>query len=151
MWQIILDTSLLCCGIYYYREHFYNKILASTTKKNNTSGAPWRWLRLGVPMTNTLAYLSGSWLTKWKSLMTWTTGLSSGCGSLPAPGFQTQGWPGKAQLLSWGQCYKTFLSVICIFLYQARVFVPGKLFQPSLMFVSKARPTWVKHFSGASL
>jgi hypothetical protein len=39
---------------------------------------------------------------------------------------------------NWGQGYKTFLSVIYGFLQQARVFVPGKFFQPSLMLASKA-------------
>ncbi len=34
---------------------------------------------------------------------------------------------------------KLFMSVIYKFLYQARAFVPDKPFQPSLMFVGKAR------------
>ncbi len=38
-----------------------------------------------------------------------------------------------------GQCYKTFLSVIYGFSLKARVFVPGKPFQSSLMFVGEAR------------
>jgi hypothetical protein len=40
--------------------------------------------------------------------------------------------------LSWAQCYKTFLSVIYELSKQARVFVPGKLFQPSLIFEGKS-------------
>ncbi len=38
-----------------------------------------------------------------------------------------------------GQCYKTFLSVIYEFSQSAKVFVPGKPFQLSLMYASKAR------------
>ncbi len=34
---------------------------------------------------------------------------------------------------------------------QAGVFVPGKPFQPSAMFVNKARACLIKHLSGASL
>ena len=40
--------------------------------------------------------------------------------------------------LFWAQCYKTFLSVIYELSKQARVFVPGKLFQPSLIFEGKS-------------
>ncbi len=32
----------------------------------------------------------------------------------------------------WAQCYKTFLSIIYEFSLSARMFVPGKLFQPIL-------------------
>ncbi len=40
--------------------------------------------------------------------------------------------------LFWGQCYKTFyVRNLRIFII-ARVFVPGRPFQPSHMFVSKA-------------
>jgi hypothetical protein len=41
--------------------------------------------------------------------------------------------------MSRSQCYKTFFSMINKFLQQARVFVPGKLFQPIILFVGKAR------------
>ncbi len=34
----------------------------------------------------------------------------------------------------WGQFYKTFLSVIYEFSEKARVFIPGKLFKPSLTY-----------------
>ncbi len=45
-----------------------------------------------------------------------------------------------------GQCYKTFLYDIYKFLKQARVLVPGKLFEHSLMFVGNPRSlTRVKH------
>ncbi len=37
------------------------------------------------------------------------------------------------------RCYKTFRVVICKCSYKARVFVPGKPFQPSLRFVSNIR------------
>jgi hypothetical protein len=37
-----------------------------------------------------------------------------------------------------GQYYKRFTDVIYKFSYQAKVFAPGKPFQPSLMFVGKA-------------
>jgi hypothetical protein len=37
------------------------------------------------------------------------------------------------------QCYEIFTSVIYGFSWQARVFVPYRLVQPSLMFVGKAR------------
>ncbi len=44
------------------------------------------------------------------------------------------------------QCYKTFLYDIYEFLQPARVFVSGKLFKPSLMFVGNPRSlTRVKH------
>jgi hypothetical protein len=39
---------------------------------------------------------------------------------------------------TWSQFYKTFLSGICEISKYARVFVPGKRFQPSPMFVGKA-------------
>ncbi len=46
--------------------------------------------------------------------------------------------PDLALDLARGQCYKTFLSLIYDFRNKL-VFVPGKPFQPSLMFVGKAR------------
>jgi hypothetical protein len=39
----------------------------------------------------------------------------------------------------WGQCYKTFYTVIYERLWYTRVFVPGRNFKPSLMFVGKIR------------
>ncbi len=39
----------------------------------------------------------------------------------------------------WGQCYKKFYGHKLRLSYYARTFVPGKPFQPSLMFVGKAR------------
>jgi hypothetical protein len=44
------------------------------------------------------------------------------------------------KLGAWGQCYKTFFTAVsCAFSKLARAFVPGKAFQPSLMFVGKVR------------
>ncbi len=42
---------------------------------------------------------------------------------------------------------KLFTAVI----YEARVFVPSKIFQPSMMFVVKQKPTLLKNLSDAPL
>jgi hypothetical protein len=50
-------------------------------------------------------------------------------------------WTKKKRLCdvdTWGKYYKTFLSVIYKFLYQAREFVRGKLFHLSVMFAGEA-------------
>ncbi len=39
----------------------------------------------------------------------------------------------------WGKCYKLFITIIYKFLYYARVFVPGKLLQVSLIYASRSK------------